>query len=70
MHAQVFVHGADPHLCPHCYLRSLSTKGHQPGVAGPPPMWRIKLESSPHGRRENLPTRPLPLQFAEFPDGQ
>ena len=33
--AQVFVHGADPHLCPHCYLCSLSTKGHQPCVLAP-----------------------------------
>ena len=33
--AQVFVHGADPHLCPHCYLCSLFTKGHQPCVLAP-----------------------------------
>ena len=60
------VHGADPHLCPHCYLCSLFTKGHQPCVLAP--IMARKLESSPHGREPA--TRPLPLQFAEFPDGQ
>ena len=29
------VHGADPHLCPHRYLCSLFTKGHQPCALGP-----------------------------------
>ena len=56
--AQACVHGADPHLCPHCYLCSLFTKGHQPCALGP--HYGVSLNPQHAQPREPLDAPPSP----------